>query len=456
MPKKTTADLLNILFAELNNIAAPADLSPGAPPPLAFVTTMFPGVTVLPADFDPATLAGKTKLYTWMNSLPAVNKRYLDSGKSCPDMYKKILSAQFPPDDPEKAKAMEAAYNAALDLLDDDRVMDKFDKYKGKYVTARNAYFTACNKTGLAEAEHEEMIRQAKVAMDDAWDTWNGRGRKSQVEEALATCARYLAYTPNKVFADAQKVFEQARIEGVGYPVTCIPGTWATDPESLSWTDVVITQNSSESKTHHDVETMDAGFSAAYSSGPWHASASGEFHDQVEKLNQSASTENLAVSFQVARVEIRRDWFTSALLTYGQAVVPGQKAGSICAGSLEKAAKCDFPFLPTAFLVARNINIYNQFSSQETDFLHHAQSWGAKAEVGYGPFSLSANVSHSKDLTDEEKKEFGGCTKLTVGKDMQFIGFVNTILTPAFPAKDAPATAMTALRALGQHSLTTP
>ncbi len=455
MPKKTTADLLNILFAELNNIAAPIDLSSNVAP-LAFVTTMFPGVTVLPADFDPATLNGKKNLYDWMNRLPAVSKRYLDSGNSCPDMYKKILGAQFPSDDPDNAKAMEVDYNAALDLLDNDRVMDKYDKYKEKYITARNAYYAACNKTGLTEAEHEEMIRQAKVAMGEALDAWIGRGHKNQVEHALSTCARYLAYTPIKVFADAQKVFEQAQNEGVGYPVTCIPSTWATDPESLAWTNVVITQNSSESEIHCDVKSMDADFSAAYSSGPWHASASGQFRDQAETLNQSASTENLAVSFQVARVEIRRDWFTSALLTYSQATIPGQKAGSICAGSLDKADKCDFPFLPTAFLVARNINIYNQFSSQEEEFLHKAQSWGAKAELGYGPFSLSASAAHSKDLTDEEKKQFGSCTKLTAGEEMQFIGFVNTILTPAFPAKDASAGIMTALRALSQHSLTTP
>ena len=457
MPNKTTADLLNILFAELNNLAAPADTSPGAPAPKAFVTTMFPGVTVLPADFDPSTLSGRKNLYDWMNRLPSVNKRYIDSGRSCPDMYKKILGAQFPnDDDTEKAKAMKADYDKALDLLDDDRIMDRYEKYKRQYTNARNAYFSACNKTGLPGSEQEELIRQAKVAMDDAWDTWSGRGRKNEVEDAMATCARYLAYTPKMVFADAGKAFSQALIEGVGYPVSCIPSTWATDSDSLSWTDVVIKQNSSESKTHHDVQKLDADFSAAYRSGPWKASASGGYHDQTEKLNQSSSTENLAVSFQVARVEIHRDWFSSALLTYTQATVPGQKAGSICAGSLEKADQCDFPFVPTAFLVIRNVNIYNQFSSEELNFLHEIQSWDAKASVGYGPFSLNSSASHSRELTDEEKKEFGNCTKLTVGQGMQLIGFLNTILTPAFPARDGANSTMSTLQTLSRHRLTMP
>lgn len=456
MSNKTTADLLNILFAELNNLAAPADTSPNAPAPKAFVTTMFPGVTVLPADFDPETLSGKKNLYDWMNRLPAVSKRYIDSQNTCSGMYMRILEAQFPPDNPDTDKDAEEAYNAALELLDDDQIMDKYDKYKKQYNEARNAYFFACNETGLSAADQQEKIRQAKVAMDDALDVWTSRGRKNKVEDAMATCANYLAFTPNKVFADARAAFKQALVEGVGYPVSCLPSTWATDPDSLSWTDVVIKQNSSESKTHHDVQTMNADFSTAYRFGPWKASASGGYHDKTEKLNQSSSVENLAISFQVARVEIHRDWFTSALLTYAQATVPGQKAGSICAGSLDKADQCIFPFLPTAFLVVRNVNIYNQFTSQEQDFMHEAKSWDAKAEVAYGPFSLNSSVSHSQDLTDEEKKEFGSCTKLTVGQGMQLIGFLNTILTPAFPAKDADNSIMPTLQTLSRHYLTTP
>lgn len=238
--------------------------------------------------------------------------------------------------------------------------------------------------------------------------------------------------------------------------MTCIPDTWATAPDSLSWTNVIIKQNSSESHTHHDVQKLDADFSAEYRSGPWKASASGGYHNDTEKMNKSSSVEKLAVSFQVARVEIQRDWFTSALLTYSQAIVPGQKAGSICAGSLAEAARCDFPFLPTAFLVVRNVNIYNQFSSEELNFLHEVQSWDAKASVGYDPFSLNSSVSHSRDLTDEEKKEFEGCTKLTMGSGMQLIGFLNTILTPAFPARDAANSTMSTLQILSRHHLTMP
>ncbi len=446
MPKKTTADLLNSLFFELNNIIAPADLSDNAPAPKAFVTTMFPGVTVLPADFDPDTAAGQKNLFTWMNNLPAVNKCYLNSGKKCSDMYKKILSAQFPPDDPAKAKAMEQEFKTARAFVLEN--IEVYDRCKDAFDEAQNKLFRIRNRTDLPGPEHQEQIRQATVAVNNAKRHWDSLGLKSQVEAALSTCARYLAYTPNKVFADAQSLFEQSEVAGFGYPVICTPRSWATDPDSLSWTDVVVGQTSSVSKAHHDVQKLDSSLSVNFRHGPWHAAASGEFHDQLEKLNKSASVENLSIAFEVARVEVQREWFSSALLTYSQAIIPGKAAGGVCAGSLAKADQCDFPFLPTAFVVARNIRVYNQFSGQELDFLNHAQSWGAKVSVGYGPFSLGAGASHSKDLTDEEKRQFGSCVKLTAGKGIQLIGFLNTVLTPAFPGRSDTTSTVSILRAL--------
>ena len=452
MPQKTTEQILNELFSKINNVIAPVD--PGQPqPPMEFVALMLPGITVHAQDFDPAAPKGRDNLYRVMDRLPAVNKHYLDSGRSCSDMYRKMLSAQTPADDPEHAAAMEREYQAAQDYLRTKAYKD-YKNYRDDYNDAHDDYLCAMNDPDLSDKEREKEMRRAKRAMDEAYDDWVSLGCKQKVEDALAVCARYLAYTPRSVFASAGRTFDAAKVPETDlYPVVCTPSDWATAPDELSWTEVVLKQGSSESRLHEDVKKIDTDFSASFSSGLWHAEASGGYHDRVEKINKSSTVDKLGMSFEIARVNINRDWFTSALLTYTDTMIPGARKGSLCAGSLAAAGKCDFPFLPTAFVVARNINIYNEFSHEEEDFLQEAQSWSAKAKIGYGPFSVGNDTTSSHDLTSKEKKEFGNAVKMTVGEGMQIIGFLNTILTPAFPGRDSDRTALSQLTAFGDFLL---
>lgn len=452
MPMKTTEQILNELFSKINNVIAPADPEQRLPP-MEFVALMLPGITVHAKDFDSSTPEGRDNLYRVMDRIPAVNKHYLDSGRSCSDMFRKMLSAQTPPDDPEHAAAMEEQYQKARDYLSTKAYKD-YKKYRDEYNDAHDDYLCAMNDPDLSARDREKEMRKAKRAMDDAYQDWVGLGEKQKVEDALAVCARYLAYTPRSVFANAGRIFENAKDPDSSlYPVVCTPSDWAVDPDNLSWTEVVIKQGSSESKLHEDVKKIDTDFSVSFATGLWHADASGGYHDRVEKINKSSTVDKLGMSFEIARININRDWFTSALLTYTETMIPGARKGSLCAGSLAEAGKCDFPFLPTAFVVARNINIYNEFSHEEENFLQEAQSWSASASVGYGPFSVGNDTSSSHDLTSKEKKEFGNAVKMTVGKGMQIIGFLNTVLTPAFPGRDSNRTALSQLTAFGDFLL---
>lgn len=452
MPQKSTEQILNELFSKINNIILPADLSQDIPP-MGFVTLLMPGMTVRTKDFDPAIPTGRENLYRIMDQLPAVNKRHLDSGRKCSDMYFQLLSAQTPADNPERAQAMQAEYDAAQEILHSKAYKD-YKNFRDSYNDAQDEYLSVMNDSDLSSKERETLIRQAKRAMNEAMDDWISLGRKQAVEGALDTCARYLAFTPKSFFANAGRIYQNSKDPGSGlYPVICTPSDWATAPDELVWTEVVIKQDSSESKIHTDTKKIDSDFSASFSSGLWHASASGGYHDQIERINQSATIDKLGIAFEIARVNISRDWFSSALLTYEGTTIPGTRRGSICAGSLHEAAQCTFPFLPTAFVLARNIRIYNEFSHEEEQFLQEAQSWSASAKVGYGPFSLGNDTSSSHNLSTKEKKEFGNAVKMTAGEGIQIIGFLNTILSPAFPAKDSNRAALEQLTSLGDFLL---
>ena len=141
MPQKTTEQILNELFSKINNVIAPTDPSQSLPP-AEFVALMLPGITVHAQDFDLSTSAGRNNLYRTMDRLPAVNKHYMDSGRSCSDMYRKMLSAQTPADDPQHAAAMEKEYQNAQDYLR-TKAYREYKSFRDDYNDAHDDYLCA-------------------------------------------------------------------------------------------------------------------------------------------------------------------------------------------------------------------------------------------------------------------------------------------------------------------------
>ena len=435
MARKTTEEILNEIFSKISNILTPMTSETEAPS--HFVTIMLPGITVSPQDFDIKSEQGRANLYRTMDALPKFNKQYTDSANKCSEMYTFILRAKHDNGDPQKAKEMEEQYKSSLAFLNGG-ALDNYYTYKDLYDQALDEVFCIENAADLTSTERSLALRKAKHKVDRAQSNLVTKGMKAEVEHNLAICALYLVYSPETVFAEASKKFDEAKDLNTGlYPVTCTPSSWATESDALSWMEIVINQKSKEDKLHTDTKQIDSDFSANFHYGLWHASASGGYHDRIESINKSSSVDQLGLKFKIARVAIKRDWFTSALLNYPTTWEEGFKRGEICAGSIKDAGQCRFPFLPTELILAKDITIYNTFSSEEENFMNESKSWSASAEIGFGPFSLKNNTAYSKNLTDEEKKEFGNAVKMSAGDGIQIIGFVNSILSPAFPAKDA-------------------
>ena len=152
------------------------------------------------------------------------------------------------------------------------------------------------------------------------------------MEAALGIISSYLLRTPSTVFADAYKQFEDALRDEKHPPALCVPVSWADDPDDLVWEQVVIKHGSSESHVHECTKRISSSFSAEFSLGPWHASASGGYDDRTHDLNTSATVDKLGASFEIARIDIMRPWLKASLLTYPGTKVTGHRKGGICAG----------------------------------------------------------------------------------------------------------------------------
>ena len=139
------------------------------------------------------------------------------------------------------------------------------------------------------------------------------------------------------------------------------------------------------------------------------------------------------MQFKVARVDILRDWFNGGLLDYPNVYIRGISKSGICSGSLSSSVDCSFPLLPTALIIAKEINVYNNFSKSEIDLVNKSTEWSAHAKVSYGPFSLG-NDTKSAELSEDEKKAcFSAEGKIEIGSKPQIIGIISTVMSPAFP-----------------------
>jgi len=427
------SNVWNKLYAEINNILLP-DISNSTAPPAGFACMCFPGISVLKDDFDLTNTDNSTRVYALMNAIPKVNKIYIDSGLKVNGLFEQILMARFPSDNQAEVRKMAAEMEKAHAVLNakDDKYgtkYDAYDFYSGKYRDAYTDYMSEKNR-----ASDKIKIANAKAKMDSADNKWYTFGYKTEVNTALAIIKRYDAYTPTKVRNAAQAAFDLASEES--YPVDFTPSTWATAPdgEGVSWSKIELTQNSTEVKIHNEIKKIN---SENNTNVLWSVYKNNVRDTTTEeKLNKSIKTDKLSFSFDVLKVVIGRKWFKSDLLTYPNTSIDYLEKGGLCPGSLNEANKGNYPCIPAAFAVARNMNIYSELSTEETTFLESVKKSTENYKIGFGIFSITKDYNSDTKLTDDEQKTFGKVTKISVDKGMQIIGFANTV-QPQFPTVDS-------------------
>lgn len=446
MDKKDSGQLMEKVFANLYNLLIPSSLDEDEPS-TKFLSLMLPGIT-LDDSMDPSTFSGEQLLNQLVDRIPTVSKNYVDSGKKVSLEYQKILSAVTPDDDPE-AEQLQKQYNAAQALLFvNGKYTPAYYAYLEKqraYQTAQNAYLTECNRDNPDKSRVQELRNEVQIALQN----WVASGR-AKIDQALETMTKYRAFTPSSVFSNA--IFEyQINQTAAGMVTRFAPAAWSTKPDSLSWETVTVHEKETEDHVHKDVSSVDSSFSASFSAGLWRGSASGQYKKDLEKVRNESKVEEFGMQFKIARVDILREWFNGGLLDYPNVYIRGISKHGICSGSLSSGRDCSFPLLPTALIIAKEINVYNNFSASETEYVKEASEWSAHAKVSYGPFSLGNDTSVSDVSEDEKKAGFTASGKIQIGTKPQIIGVISTVMSPAFPQSAADEAVLRAQTARAQE-----
>ncbi len=159
------------------------------------------------------------------------------------------------------------------------------------------------------------------------------------------------------------------------------------------------------------------GGSAAGSSGSTH------YHMDADSLELSA---------KLGVVRIYRPWLNDLIFKMNKWFVDNDDKDGISNGKLQGNESSVIPLIPTAFIVAREIEITADFTSE--DKKHVESSVSGSASVGWGPFRISGHCSHSSSK-DTFTSTFDGGTLKVPG--MQIVAWVSEIV-PASPPENVP------------------
>jgi hypothetical protein len=313
------------------------------------------------------------------------------------------------------------------------------------YIGAVSAYRTAYlnyDLTKIADQRawqaNEPLLRNA---VNQAYNTWRSQGA-DEVEQALAVLA-------SSINSSVRNAIQQAQ-QDVAAQNQMSPSTTGGKPWMLSyatptnWYDVDGIPNFSHLTLKSDnlTESQQSSYSS-YSSG---ASASwglwsvgGGVSGQHEDSHYHMDSDTFQLDADIAVVQVNRPWFNDLLFRMNSWYIDSANKGGISNGTLKDNDKGLLPLCPNAFVIARNVKITANWSTQDKS--HVMDSITTKASVGWGPFAVSGSYSNSSS-SDYFNSTFNGGTLEIPG--IQIVAWVNEIIPFSAPLDPVAAQKMAA------------
>ena len=376
--------------------------------------------------------------------MPSQRSSYDPTGTLISQTYKQIVdganSTTKPNPDQEKKYKMAYDYlnttstitdytGAAITQTDNSPIYKTYLSNQTAYIAAVSGYRTAYLGYDLTDPvqqrqwqANEPMLRNN---VDQTYTTWRAQGA-AQVEQALAALASSINDAVGNAISAAQRQMASPMASSTGdgsgwYFTYPIPGNFA-DPGAAGFT--TLTLSSDNLETTASSTYSDWGASGSASWGLWSGSASASKHHADSHAHMDASTFKLTA--EIAVVRVFRAWLNDLIFKMNNWYSNMGDANCISIGKLTSDTLV-MPLIPTAFVVARNVAITADWSSDDKKHVEDAVT--SKASVGWGPFSVSGNYS-SGSSSDYHKSTFeGGTLRIP---DIQIIAWVSEI-TPASP-----------------------
>lgn len=411
-----------------------------------------------PADFanlvspsNPSgSLSNSQSFANLVDQMPSQTSSYSPSATLISETYKQIVDGANSTTKPDPEQ--EQKYKQAYDYLNTTSTIkdytgkeitqtDHSDIYK-TYLQNQTAYIAAVSgyRTAYLGYDLNDPVQQRQWQANEpvlsnninqTYNTWRAQGA-AQVEQALSALASAINDAVGNIIRDAQQTMAAGMASSTGdgsqwYFTYPIPANFA-DPKASGFSSFSLKSDYLEETASSKATDWGAEGSANW--GLWSVSASAGGHHATNHSHMDASEFDL--SAEIAVVRIVRPWLNDLIFKINSWYTNMCNAHGISIGELTKE-QLILPLIPTAFVVARNVAIKADWSSDDKQHVEDAIT--SKASVGWGPFSVSGSFSHSSS-SDFHKSTFDGSTLKIPG--IQIIAWVSEI-TPNSPQENPPA-----------------
>jgi len=304
------------------------------------------------------------------------------------------------------------------------------------YTAAVSAYRTAYLGYDLSKIDEQRKWQANEPplgnAVRQAYSTWRAQGA-AEVEEALAAIDTSINSAIRNVLEDArQAVAPQSGMApslagGEPWYMACaLPTNWYEESAVVNFSTLTLSSAYLDAEAHSNYTAYGGG--ASWSAGLWSVGGSVSGSSGSSNFHMDASSITLTARLGVVR--ILRPWLRGAIFRMGSWFMDSQGKHGISNGKLEGNAMSLLPLIPTAFVVARDIEIAADFSSEDRRHVESAISTSVR--VGWGPFSVSARYSHSRSDDYFHSTFDGGALKVP---GIQIVAWISEIV-PASPPED--------------------
>lgn len=288
--------------------------------------------------------------------------------------------------------------------------------YNGKRINAA----ASDDKAAVIDFDTNALIYRNKVKT--AMNAWTSAGHKNDVEEMQAYIAQVTGRSMASWFAGLRDnydkaVYTESDLDITFYPVRIFPPNFYSQP----WQNFYFKDSSMAS--HTDSSSTAWGVSAGVNFGLWSAKASASGSTDRQNANFKSSMFN--ISFELTQVKILRPWFGTELFScQGWKLDPGTwKFGSPQLSDGKNPPSGSFIAYSTNMIFVRNLKVdFDKAAWQSSDVHKQLQT---SANVGWGPFTLKGNYSHSSASHDFQSTDTGSGVSCP---GMQLIGFVNRLV----------------------------
>ncbi len=386
--------------------------------------------------------------------VPAIQADYAPTGNNVSTVYSNIIDGANTSTtiDPGQQEIYNQAYNylnTATTIKDftgksvttygPSTIVQAYQSNLTAYIATVSAYRTAYLNYDLTKVDDQRKWQANEPLLSNAvnqtYATWRNQGA-AQVEQAQAALATSINSSVRNALTDAQSAVspqnQMASSLGISAPwfmTFALPTNWAD--ESIIPNLSALTIDSSNLNTTADSSFTSYGGGASWGAGLWSVGGSAEHSEGSTQSHMDAQT--IKLSAKIGVVRIFRPWLHEFIFRMNGWFIDAAKNGGISNGSLAGNQNGLLPLIPTAFIIARDISITGDFSTQDQSHIESATS--GSTSVGWGPFSVSGHYSHSESH-DTFNSTFNGGTLTIPG--IQIIAWVSEIVPKSAPL-DGPS-----------------